>query len=211
MEYTWRAFKTLLLCPSSVTYPRRNLDKKLLRPASYRVNIFGFSNAPGPDANVGIRDVRLAVEWIRDNIAAFGGDTSRITLFGQSQGANLISYYAYAFPNDSIATSFIQQSGSAFLSIAPNQTVKAAIWKNASIAAGCDQTSDISVLECMRAQSVSTILAGWSAVQSSSALELPFGPVIDDQLVFANYTERTLAGEFAQMVCAFTEICQACF
>lgn len=47
----------------------------------YRVNIFGFPNAAGLDddkQNLGLLDQRLAVEWVRDNIAAFGGDVSRI-------------------------------------------------------------------------------------------------------------------------------------
>lgn len=145
--------------------------------------------------------MRLAIEWVRDNIEAFGGDTSHITLFGQSQGAWLISYYAYAFANDSIASSFIQQSGSAFSSVTQNSTVKATKWRNASAAVGCNQTSDAFVLECMRAQSVSTVLAAWAAVQpSGTTLTLPFGPVPDDTLVFSNYTELTLAGKFAHKV-----------
>ena len=42
---------------------------------SYRVNIFGFPNAAGlDDQNLGILDQRAALEWVRDNIEAFGGD-----------------------------------------------------------------------------------------------------------------------------------------
>ncbi len=68
----------------------------------------GFANAPGADTNVAIRDMRLAVEWVRDNIHGFGGNASSITLFGQSQGAYMISYYAYAYHEDPIAHVFIQ-------------------------------------------------------------------------------------------------------
>lgn len=51
---------------------------------SYRLNIFGFAAVPGlEDYNVGILDQRMALEWTRDNIAAFGGDPSRITVFGK--------------------------------------------------------------------------------------------------------------------------------
>ncbi|KAF2171591.1 hypothetical protein M409DRAFT_63239 [Zasmidium cellare ATCC 36951] len=134
---------------------------------NFRTNIFGFSNAPGTATNNGLRDVRLAIEWIRDNIAAFGGDASRITLFGQSQGAYLISYYAFAFYQDPIAHAFIQQSGSAWSPITQSTSEKASSWKNASAAVGCDQTTYLQVVECMRSQNLST-------------------------LVFANYTQRIL-------------------
>ena len=40
--------------------------------ASYRINIFGFPRAPGLP-NAGFLDQRLAIEWLRENIAGFGG------------------------------------------------------------------------------------------------------------------------------------------
>lgn len=52
---------------------------------SYRLNIFGFPNAEGlADQNVGLLDQRLFVKWVQQNIAAFGGDPDRITIWGQS-------------------------------------------------------------------------------------------------------------------------------
>lgn len=56
--------------------------------SSYRLSIFGFSGKPEGPGNVAFLDQRLAVEWVRDNIANFGGDTSRITIFGQSAGVS---------------------------------------------------------------------------------------------------------------------------
>lgn len=53
---------------------------------NYRLGIFGFPGSPASDTNLGLLDQRLALEWTRDNIARFGGDPSRITLFGQSAG-----------------------------------------------------------------------------------------------------------------------------
>lgn len=51
----------------------------------------------GPDYDVLIPDFqRLAIEWIYDNIAQFGGDTERIILFGQSVGAASADIYSYA-------------------------------------------------------------------------------------------------------------------
>ena len=145
--------------------------------------------------------MRLAVEWVRDNVESFGGDIDHITLFGQSQGAYLISYYAYAYPQDPIASSFIQQSGSAFSAIAETNSVKAENWRNASAHVGCNQRSDAAILECMRAQNLSTVLTAWSALPAVSSAQTPtFGPVIDNELIFADYTAKTLAREFAQKV-----------
>ncbi|KIW25231.1 uncharacterized protein PV07_08427 [Cladophialophora immunda] len=164
---------------------------------NYRVNIFGFSGAPGAGTNLALRDCRLALEWVRDNIEAFGGDPTRITMFGQSQGAWIISWYAYAFPNDPIAQAFIQESGSAFADLSSTEEERAAIWRNASASIGCDQASDPVRLECMRNQSVSTVLGAMLSIPQQGVAPT-FGPLIDEELVFSNYTARTLSRDFAQ-------------
>jgi cholinesterase len=49
------------------------------------LNIFGFPGVPGDKSvaqNAGLEDQRVAVEWVRDNIEAFGGDPKRIMMFG---------------------------------------------------------------------------------------------------------------------------------
>jgi len=60
---------------------------------NHRLNAFGYLYLAGLDAkqyaqsgNVGMLDLVLALEWIRDNIAGFGGDPSRVLIFGQSGG-----------------------------------------------------------------------------------------------------------------------------
>jgi hypothetical protein len=58
---------------------------ELIDACSYRLNIFGFPGVPGDISvaqNAGLLDQRMALEWVRDNIAAFGGDPKRIVMFG---------------------------------------------------------------------------------------------------------------------------------
>jgi para-nitrobenzyl esterase len=64
---------------------------------NYRLGAFGFldpstsgSARSRHDTNVGFRDVIFALQWVRDNVAAFGGDPGRVTPFGESAGAGLV-------------------------------------------------------------------------------------------------------------------------
>ena len=53
----------------------------------YRVGAEGFLYLPNSVANLGLLDQIAALEWVRDNIAAFGGDPRNVTIFGESAGA----------------------------------------------------------------------------------------------------------------------------
>lgn len=58
---------------------------------SYRLGIFGYCTPLGVNEdNLGLRDQLLALRWVHDNIAAFGGDPARVTLFGQSAGGDSV-------------------------------------------------------------------------------------------------------------------------
>ncbi len=56
---------------------------------SYRLGVLGYLSPSGVD-NLGLRDQILALQWVRDNIGAFGGDPDRVTVFGQSAGADSV-------------------------------------------------------------------------------------------------------------------------
>ncbi|MDX3191003.1 carboxylesterase family protein [Streptomyces sp. MN03-5084-2B] len=54
---------------------------------NYRLGVLGFLSAEGIPPNLGLADQLAALEWVRDNIAAFGGNPAEVTLAGQSAGA----------------------------------------------------------------------------------------------------------------------------
>ncbi|MFJ1766431.1 carboxylesterase family protein [Amycolatopsis sp. NPDC088138] len=54
---------------------------------NYRLGALGFLATEGVPPNLGLADQLAALEWVRDNIAAFGGDPAEVTLGGQSAGA----------------------------------------------------------------------------------------------------------------------------
>jgi len=76
---------------------------------NYRLNIFGFPGAPqlaneamSGSQNLGLLDIDAAIDWVYANIANFGGDPERITIFGESAGGVAVDAYAFAHPNNTI-------------------------------------------------------------------------------------------------------------
>ncbi len=80
----------------------------------YRVNIFGFMYMNDPDApgNQGLLDQALALKWVQENIEAFGGDPSKVTIFGSSAGAASVSAHLLSPLSSSLFRNGIMESGS---------------------------------------------------------------------------------------------------
>ncbi|MFF9428852.1 carboxylesterase/lipase family protein [Streptomyces sp. NPDC014746] len=67
-----------------------NRDGVILVSLGYRLGIEGFLHVEGAPDNRGVRDWIAALEWVRDNIATFGGDPAKVTVAGQSAGGGAV-------------------------------------------------------------------------------------------------------------------------
>ncbi len=83
-----------------LSYDGENLARRgdvVVVTLNHRLNVLGYLNLSkygekyASSANVGMLDIVLALEWVRDNISAFGGDPGVVTIFGQSGGGGKVS------------------------------------------------------------------------------------------------------------------------
>jgi carboxylesterase type B len=173
---------------------------------NHRDNVFGFPNAAGlppQEQNVGLLDVRLAVEWVRDNIASFGGDPARIGAWGQSSGAIAIAYYSYVYRDDPVVNSVILDSGNEFVDILtrdPGHANFTFLAEQFGCSGGGGDVSPADELACMRrvdTAAMETFMHDYYANGTSPIIT--FSPVIDNTTVFADYAARALEGEIARL------------
>ncbi|WP_314097559.1 carboxylesterase family protein [Microbacterium foliorum] len=78
--------------PASPWYDGRNFNRDgvVTVSISYRLGFDGFGWIADAPSNRGVRDWLLALEWVQQNIAAFGGDPGRVTIAGQSAGGGAV-------------------------------------------------------------------------------------------------------------------------
>ncbi|PVF96991.1 alpha/beta-hydrolase [Serendipita vermifera] len=178
--------------------------------ANYRLNLFGFAETPaitGLETNAGLRDQRLAIEWVRANIAAFGGDPSRIVIGGQSAGSASVGAYLYAHPYDSLISGAILQSGQPHflgLSLSSNASIPGlpalggGDFQTVATAAGCplQGIAYLTQLACMKQKTTQELV---NVLRNNNVQGIT--PYVDGQLIFspAVYIAKGLAGSFARV------------
>jgi para-nitrobenzyl esterase len=127
---------------------------------NYRMGELGFLVHPAitaearaanaPTANFGLLDQRLAMQWVRDNIAAFGGDRNNVTIFGESAGANSICLHLISEGSRGLFDRAIVESG---LCMKPLFTLAEAEVAGERYATRIGCTDPAQVLSCLRQQS----------------------------------------------------------
>lgn len=151
---------------------------------NYRVGFFGFPS--GPEAaregvtNLGLKDQRMALRWVRENIAAFGGDPGKVTLWGQSAGANSIAYHLmHPDRREKLFDRGVLVSGSTGFGngFEADGAAERKTWERVVNASGC------ATLECMRGMERETLrvaasggmpgLAWWPAVDGGMVVGDP--------------------------------------
>lgn len=168
-------------------------DGVLLVTINYRLGQLGFFAHPALTATApadeplgapGLLDQIAALEWVRDNIAAFGGDPANVTLFGESAGGLDILALMTAGRARGLFHKAIVQSGGGWMPATP---LKAAEARGVAVATAVGLSDpDAATLRAVPADRL-------TAVESS------FGPVIDGRLLTRDPISSWAKGDFADV------------
>jgi len=175
---------------------------------NYRVAGFGF--LPGKEAlrggaaNLGLLDQRMGLEWVADNIAAFGGDPDKVTLWGESAGAMSVFDQMAMYDGDNtyngkkLFRGAIMNSGS----IAPSDPVDCpkgqVVYDTVVAKAGCSSAKD--TLECLRGLPYAKFLEAANsvpAILSYNSVALSYLPRPDGKILTQSPDVLVKQGKYA--------------
>ncbi|VDC07730.1 unnamed protein product [Peniophora sp. CBMAI 1063] len=177
-------------------YPTENLVRNapgdlIVVSVQYRLGPFGFlagqTVKEGGALNAGLLDQELALKWVQEHIAKFGGDANRVAIYGTSAGAGSVLQHIVAHNGDTQPPLFhAAMLGSTFL---PSQYS----WDDPSVETAYQTLANqvnctgADTLECLRAVDAPTLaLAGIRATYAPFLGGFAFVPVVDGELI----TER---------------------
>ena len=160
---------------------------------NYRLGALGFMVIEHPAAapNCGLLDQIAALEWVRDNIASFGGDPSRVTVFGESAGAGSVLSLMSIPRAEGLFQRAIVQSGATDLAL----TRDAALTVTEAVA----NAVGVGPRDLLGLQAIPTDVL--LKAQSEAAFELlgtvgmmPFHPTIDGAVMTHSWLDARAAG-----------------
>ncbi|VDI72706.1 Hypothetical predicted protein [Mytilus galloprovincialis] len=156
---------------------------------SYRVDILGFFTLDHPAAlgNYGLWDQKLALQWVHDNIASFGGNPDSVTLFGESAGGLSASFQSLIPSNQGLVHRIIAQSGVVNrMSIMTKKLINDRTIELAQ-KTSCPINDMFKFVNCLRDKDYSELLeatniGSFMAQDRIESYQLPYFAVVDGEL-----------------------------
>ncbi|KAL3480880.1 cholinesterase [Aspergillus californicus] len=149
---------------------------------NYRLSTWGFLSSDEVTAsgntNLGLRDQRLALEWVSENIAAFGGDPDKVTIWGESAGGMSVGMHltAYGGRDDGLFRGAIMESGGS-VSSPQNTSAYQGMYDDIVRKVGC--TGD--TLQCLREVPFAKLNAVLNSTTGDAAYD--FWPTVDGDIL----------------------------
>lgn len=185
-----------------VEYARRGV---LLVTVNYRLGVFGFLAHPwlteeaGVSGNYGSLDQIAALNWVYENIAAFGGDPKNITVFGQSAGAmSTQTLISSPLTEDKIARAILQSGGSYGAGL--HRDIPLADQEEyGALFAESVGARDLADLRSRPAEEIFRALGAFLPQIMGRAGGLIYAPTLDGKLLTAGYYETMDRGEIKRI------------
>ncbi|XP_013164609.1 PREDICTED: juvenile hormone esterase-like isoform X1 [Papilio xuthus] len=161
---------------------------------NYRLGILGFMSLDIESAsgNAGLKDILLALEWIKANIERFGGSSDNITIGGNSSGASILNYLLMIKQSSGLFHKAILFSGSALsYRVLAKHPVENALIMAKTV---CPNEEDKeSILKCLRQADVFDIVKSFELMRKGNTNPLrpytPFLPNVEKEFVHAVLTK----------------------